>query len=49
MFDFLKSVGNAKNQQIAADPRRLITIQAAPLAPQLIEARVSADELRSSR
>jgi hypothetical protein len=46
VFDFLKSVSNPKNQQIAADPWRFIVVQMPPFAPQLVKARLGLDKLR---
>jgi hypothetical protein len=38
MGDFLKSVPERKDKQIAADPRRLSVVETPPFAPQLFEA-----------
>ncbi len=38
MLDFLKSVAEGKDQQVAADPRRFSVIETPPFAPQIFEA-----------
>jgi hypothetical protein len=46
MFEFLKPVPNPKDQQVAADPRRIIVVEASPFAAQIVRARAGLDELR---
>jgi hypothetical protein len=36
--DFLKSVTERKDQQVATDPRRLTVVEPPPFAPQFLEA-----------
>ena len=38
MLDFLKSVTEGKDQQVATDPRRFTVVQPPPFAPQFLEA-----------
>ena len=37
VFDFLKPVADAADQQVAADPRRLAAVKPPPFAAELIE------------
>jgi hypothetical protein len=46
VLDFLKPVRNSEDQQVAADPRRIIVVQAPPFTAQLVKARTGMDELR---
>jgi hypothetical protein len=36
--DFLKSVTEGKNKQVATDPRRFTVVEAPPFAPQVLKA-----------
>jgi hypothetical protein len=48
--DFLKSVTEGKNKQIATDPRRLSVVEPPPFAPQFLEAeRTNAIDLALDR
>ena len=50
MRDFLKSVPERKDKQVAADPRRFSVVEPPPFAPQLLEAerpKASRSRLRS--
>ena len=38
MRDFLKSVTECKDKQVATDPRRLTVVEPPPFAPQFLEA-----------
>jgi len=38
VFDFLKSVTECKDKEVAADPRRLAVVQSPPLKTQFLEA-----------
>jgi len=48
VLDLLKPECNAKDQQIAADPRRIILVLAPPFTAQLVKACIGLNELRSS-
>src|SRR5580704_10733295 len=48
--DFLKSVTEGKDKQVAADPRRLAVVEPPPFAPQFLEAeRTNAIDLALDR
>jgi hypothetical protein len=38
VLDFLKSVTECKDKQVATDPRRFAVVQPPPFAPQFLEA-----------
>jgi len=38
VLDFLKSVTEGKDQQVATDPRRFTVVEPPPFAPQFLEA-----------
>jgi hypothetical protein len=39
VLDFLKSVTERKDKQVATDPRRFTVVQPPPFAPQVLEAK----------
>jgi hypothetical protein len=50
MRDFLKSVTEGKNKQVADDPRRFSMVEPPPFAPQFLEAeRAKAGDLAFDR
>jgi hypothetical protein len=49
-WDFLKSVTEGKDKQVAADPRRFTVVEPPPFAPQFLEAeRPNASDLALDR